>query len=1014
MTATRLPDLEVPAGRRLDLAALEARLRERVDGEVRFDDGSRATYATDASNYRQVPIAVVVPRSLDAGTEALRVCAEFGAPVLSRGGGTSLAGECCNVAVVIDWSKYCRAVESIDPEARTAVVQAGTVLDAINAAAGEHDLMVGPKPATHGHCTIGGMIGNNSCGATAQAYGKTVDILRRLEIVCPDGHRLWVGPGDEIAADDPDARACGERMREGLVAIATEYADDIHARFVDIPRRVSGYNLDDLLPDRRVDLAKALSGSESTLVTVLRAEIELVPTVPEQDFVAIGFPDVFAAADAVPLVAHSEPILLEAIDSTLVDHEKSKHLDPKGLRELPEGGAWLLVQLGGADRREVDRRTRTLLASLEKLDDPPSSTVIRDPADQEAILAVREDALGATAWVIGEHATWPGWEDAAVPPDRLGDYLRDFRDLLEEFGLASASLYGHFGHGCVHTRIPFDLSTLRGVAAYRRFVERAAHLVVDYGGSLSGEHGDGQARGELLPIMFGPRVMEAFRRVKTLIDPENRMNPGKVVDPLPLDAELRLGADYAPPLVEGQQFAYPEDRGEFANAAVRCVGVGKCRNHSGGVMCPSYRATGEEEHSTRGRARLLFEMMNGPAKGGPIEDVWRSDEVRDALDLCLACKGCRSDCPVDVDMATYKAEFLSHHYEGRLRPANHYSMGWLPFWLRLARFAPRRLLDRIGHWAPVAALAKRVGGIEPDRVIPHLAPETYHRWMSRRRSGSSALRGDVVLWPDSFNESLTPGVARAAVEVLEDAGYRVLVPDAGLCCGLTWVTTGQLDHAKRELRRTAAALRPFVDRGIPVVGLEPSCTAVFRVDGPELLADDEDVHALAGATKTLAELLESTTGWNPPRVEADAVVQPHCHQYSVLGFDAERSLMERAGIRVTEVGGCCGLAGNYGFEAGHLDVSVAAAETEILPAVRAAGDDAVVLADGFSCRTQVEQAGGERRPVHLAELLAAAIRGESEWGDRVENRIADRPAPLEAIPEHRRGVVPWVRAEAGS
>ena len=986
----------------LPVGALERVLIDRVDGEVRFDAGTRAIYATDASNYRQTPIGVVVPRSIDAAVEAVAVCAEFGAPILSRGGGTSLAGECCNTAVVIDWSKYCHRIEWIDAERRRAMVQPGVVLDQLNRAVAPRGLQFGSKPATHGHCTIGGMVGNNSCGASAQAYGKTADNVVRLEVLCYDGTRFWVGEGE-----DPDAATGREReIRQGLVGLALEYGDEIRARFPDIPRRVSGYSLDELLPERGADLAKALCGSESTLVTVLRAEVTLVPLVPERAFVLIGYDSIADAADAVPDIVRHDPLILEGMDGRLIEHERRKGRHEAGLKLLPEGESWLLVQLGGDDREAADRRAEDLVHDLG-LTGSERVAVLDAPEEQRRITAVREDALGATARVPGEHAAWPGWEDAAVPPERLGDYLRDFARLLDAFGYGRASIYGHFGHGCVHARIPFDLTTERGVADYRRFVERAAHLVVDYGGSLSGEHGDGQARGALLPIMFGDRIMEAFRRTKTLFDPLGTMNPGKVVDADPVDAHLRLGAGYTPLTVHRQMFAYPEDGGMFANAAARCVGVGACRDHTGGVMCPSYRAIGEEEHSTRGRARMLFEMM----KGETIDDGWRSEAVRDALDLCFSCKGCRADCPVGVDMATYKAEFLSHHYRGRVRPMAHYTMGWLPLWARLARIAPVAI-NAVTHSQRLHGAVARLAGLEPDRPIPAFAGERFVSWYRRRGPRGSGARGEVLLWPDTFTDNLHPGVARAAVEVIEDAGYRVVVPSGALCCGLTWISTGQLGVARRVLARTARRLRPWLDRGVPVIGLEPSCTTVFRVDGPELLPRDDDVRLLADRTRTFAELLDGTDGWRPPAVGGDAVVQPHCHQGSVLGFSADERILEAAGIDATIVGGCCGLAGNFGFEPGHLEISVAASETELMPAVRAADERAAVLADGFSCRTQIEHSGCGRQAMHLAELLAAGLRGPSSAA-RPEDGILQRPGRPQSLPAARRGTRPFVRDAEG-
>lgn len=976
------------------LRDLERDLAARVDGEVRFDPGSRGAYSTDGSNYRQVPLGVVVPRTIDAAVEAIAVCREHGAPITSRGGGTSLAGQTCNTAVVIDWSKYCHRLLSVDTEARTCVVEPGIVLDVLNRLLAGTGLMFGPRPSTHSQCTLGGMIGNNSCGSTAQAYGKTADNVARLEILTYDGQRMWVGPTgprefDRILAEGgPRARLYRE-LRE----IADDHAEDIRRRFPDIPRRVSGYNLDQLLPEAGFDLARALVGSEGTLVTVLRAELRLVPAPAAECLVLLGYHDIAVAADGILRIAGHGPLQLEGVDDKLVDFERRKHMHPEALERLPEGGGWLMVSFGGGSQEEADRRARAMLEDLRGSEHEPHIAFFDDQKIEKALWEVRESGLGATARVPGMPETWEGWEDSAVPPERLGGYLRDLRRLFGEFGYGDASLYGHFGQGCVHTRIPFDLVTADGVAAFRRFLGRASDLVLSYGGSLSGEHGDGQARGALLPKMFGPDVMRAFARVKTVFDPGDRMNPGKIVAPYGVDENLRLGPQWTPadPPVT---FGYPDDEGSFQRAVMRCVGVGQCRRHAEGVMCPSYRATGEEEHSTRGRARLLFEMLDGHADSA-VRDGWRSAAVHDALDLCLACKGCRHDCPMQVDMATYKAEFLSHHYARRIRPMDHYAMGWLPVWARLATLAPG-VVNALAHAPALAPLAKRLAGIEPARPVPDFASVRFRDWYRRRGPRGDGARGPVVLWPDTFTDNFHPHIGRAAVEVLESAGYRVLLPPRTLCCGLTWISTGQLGVARRMLRRTVRTLAPALRRGIPVVGLEPSCTAVFRADAPELFAHDRDFARLREQTRTLAELLSETGGWDPPRIDRDAVAQPHCHHHSVLGYDTDRALLDRAGVRLETVGGCCGLAGNFGFTSGHLEVSMACAEHEILPAVRAAGAGTLVLADGFSCRTQIEQAGTGRRAVHLAEVLAAALRG-TPLGEYPEARVVRRPGPARVL-----------------
>jgi FAD/FMN-containing dehydrogenase/Fe-S oxidoreductase len=961
-----------------DTGKLRAALEAQVDGEVRFDAGSRAAYAHDGSNYRQVPIGVVVPRTVDAAVAAIAACREAGAPVLSRGGGTSLAGQCCNEAVVIDWTKYCHHLVSVDPAARTAVIEPGAALDKVNDGLKAHGLMVGPRPSTHVSCTIGGMIGNNSCGSTAQAYGKMADSVRRLEILTYDGLRTWVGE----TSDEELARVIAAGGRKAalylrLQQIRDTYLGQIRTGYPKIPRRVSGYNLDYLLPEKGFHVARALVGSESTLVTVLHAEIGLVDIPRCRSLVVLGYPDIAEAADLVPLVVRHDPLAVEGLDDTLISLEREEHLAGDALDKLPEGSGWLMIQFGGDSKEEVEAQARALIKEAQSDGEHPRPHVayLEDPAVEDKLWNVREAGLGATAYPPGKHETHEGWEDAAVPPERLGDYLRDFRDLLRRYDYEPASLYGHFGHGCVHTRIPFELRTPDGIAKYRSFVENAADLVVSYGGSLSGEHGDGQSRGELLPKMFGPELMRAFSELKAVFDPRNKMNPGKVVRSYRLDENLTLRGWF--PREPKTFFHYAQDNWRFSSAASRCVGVGKCRGDEGGVMCPSYRVTREEEHSTRGRSRLLMEMVRGEV----ITGGWHSTEVRDALDLCLACKGCRKDCPVDVDMATYKAEFLAHHYRGRPRPASHYSMGWLPVAALLAARGPG-LVNAAARAPLVSRLLKLAGGIDARRELPRFARERFSRWYARNRPPQSGQ--PVILWPDTFTNNFHPDVGRAAVAVLADAGFAVRVPAKPLCCGLTWISTGQLGVAKRVLNRTISALRPSLLAGQRVVVLEPSCAAVFRSDAAELLASD-DADLLARQTVTLAELLTEAR-WRPApgHNKRKAIAQVHCHQHAIMGFGKDAGLLKACGVDVDVLdAGCCGLAGNFGFERGHYDVSVACAEHGLWPAVREAGPGTAVLADGFSCRTQIEAGHLGREGIHLAQLLAGML---GEDGDSRDGR----------------------------
>ena len=981
--------LPTPTARRAapaeDFSDLQTALRRAVRGDVRFDAGSRAAYSTDASNYRQVPIAVVCPLDVDDAVAAVQVCHEHDVPVVSRGGGTSLGGQCCNVAVVLDWTKHIYGVESVDPEARTAVILPGTALDDANASLAQYGLVIGPKPATHSHCTIGGMVGNNSCGATAQWSGSTAANVERLEVLTYDGVRMWVGATsdeqyEQIQAAGGRKAAIYRELRE----LRDRYAAQIDTRFPDIPRRISGYNLPELRDDHGFQVARALVGTESTCVTVLRVELKLMQQPKKQITVILGYPDIAAAGDAAHRVARHPALQIEGLDDKLLLYEREERRPTDVLKALPEGHAWLMVELGADTDEEAHQAAQRLIDDVGD----HNAVIMDDPDQRKRLIKVREAALATTARTPNGPDAWPGWEDSAVAPEELGDYLREFGSLLEEYGYGATSLYGHFGHGCVHCSIPFDLTSAPGIAKYREFVRRAAHLCVAHRGSLSGEHGDGQARGELLGIMYGETVVRAFEEFKAIFDPGNRMNPGKVVHPNPLDTDLRLGADYAPaqPVTH---FDYHDDSHAFSRAALRCAGVGECRRShpDGGVMCPSYQVTREEEHSTRGRARLLFEMVNG----GVIEDGWRSVAVRDSLDLCLACKGCKNDCPVQVDMATYKAEFLSHHYAGRLRPRDHYSLGWLPVAAQVAALAPdlANLIARV-------PTAKRLAGVDPQRRVPRFAPARIDRWLRRRRPRVPGTRGRVLLFPDSFSTAFEPGIVAAAVGVLEAAGFAVVVPPKTVCCGLTWISTGQLGVAMRVLRRTVDVLAPFVRAGLPVVGLEPSCTAVFRSDLGELFGRDQDADRLARQTTTLAELLTSRAPDFTPSVVAEdgqavkAIVQRHCHHHAILGTDADRALMDSVGLHAEDLdSGCCGLAGNFGMTAEHRDVSLACAEQALLPAVRAADPATLILADGFSCRTQIEGAGTGRRAVHLAEVLNAAVKGV-RLGARPEERLAQR------------------------
>ena len=944
---------------------LVGELRAAVRGEVDASTRRRAEYSTDASNYRVVPQVVVFPRDVDDVLAALDVTRAAGVPLTSRGAGTSVAGNAIGPGVVLDFSRHVNRIVSLDPETGTATVEPGVIMAALQAAAAPHGLRFGPDPSTWTRATLGGMIGNDACGPHAVAYGRTSANVLALDVVDGTGRRFTAGAGSLDAVPGLD-----ELVRTHLATIRTELG-----RF---GRQVSGYQLEHLLPEHGDDLAKALVGTEGTVVTVLGATVRLVPLAAAPVLVVLGYPDMATAADAVPALLGHRPLAVEGMDARLVDVvRRARGAD--AVPSLPDGGGWLFVEVGGATVDEATATARALAA------DAGTRAVRVYPPGPEAtrLWAVRADGAGLAGRTHGNEQAWPGFEDSAVPPERLGAYLRSLEALMADHHVDGMA-YGHFGDGCVHLRL--DLPLERDGSALRSFMEDAAHLVASHGGSLSGEHGDGRARSELLSVMYPQRVLDLFAAFKDLLDPEDLLNPGVLVQPRPLDADLRRPAAH---FLGTQGFAFTEDHGDLTTAVHRCVGVGKCRaddSAAGGFMCPSYLATHDEKDATRGRARVLQELANGTL----VSAGWGAPEVRESLDLCLACKACSSDCPAGVDMARYKSEVLHRTHKGRLRPASHYALGWLPRWTRLVTTVPgvSSLANAVLSVRPLARLVLRAGGMDPRRRMVRFARRPFRSWArahdevtvaARPAVAASSARPPVLLWTDSFSDSLAPDVPVAAVRVLRAAGYEVLVPDHDACCGLTWITTGQLDGAKDRLRHLLEVLGPFAVNGIPIVGLEPSCTAVLRSDLLDLLPDDPRAAAVAGATHTLAELLTAPVPlgpgdrWTPPDLsDVTAVVQPHCHHHAVMGFGPDRALLAKAGASFSTLAGCCGLAGSFGMEKGHYDVSVAVAEHALLPALRGAAPGDVYLADGYSCRTQADHLAGVQG-VHLAQLLAAHL-----------------------------------------
>ncbi|HET8666625.1 MAG TPA: FAD-binding and (Fe-S)-binding domain-containing protein [Terriglobales bacterium] len=991
--------------------ALEKELRRNVEGEVRFDPGSKAMYAVDASNYRQVPIGVVIPKTKEDVIATVAAARKFGAPILARGGGTSLAGECCNTAIVMDFTKYMHGVLEVDTHERWARVLPGTICDDLrfNREVVAKKLTWGPDPATHNHCTFGGMLGNNSCGAHAQMSGRADNNLEELDVLLYDGTRMTLGWMNDLELEEA-IRQGGRvgNLYRNLKSLRDHYSGLVEKNYPKIPRRVSGYNLDQLVPNEhgRFNVARSVVGSECTLVNILEARVKLIDGRPERVIVMLGYPDIYQAGDHIMDILPYQPVALEGIDDKLVHNVRVKggpHV--KYLPLLPDGGGWLLVEFGADRQEEAIETAHRFMDDLKKAPNAPVVKLYVDQEDREHIWTVRESGLGATAFVPGQPSTWPGWEDSACPPDKVGPYLRDLRALYDKYDYHPA-LYGHFGQGCIHCRVDFDLTSTEGIKHWRAFMEEATDLCVKYGGSLSGEHGDGQARGEFLYKMFGEDLIQAFREFKSIWDPDWKMNPGKVIDPYRIDENLRLGADYAP-WDPPTHFKFPQDHGSFAFAALRCVGIGKCRRTEGkkaedDTMCPSFMVTREERHTTRGRAHHLWEMLQGQV----ITEGWRDDAVKESLDLCLSCKGCKGDCPVNVDMATYKAEFLSHYWAGRLRPRYAYAFGMIDKWARLASIAPG-FANLFTQLPGLSAVAKLAAGMPQQRIIPAFAAETFKSWWAKRGPRNRGGRR-VMLWADTFNNYFFPETARAAVDVLEHAGCEVVVPMGHLCCGRPLYDYGFLDTARSYLNNVVNALQSEIEAGTPMVALEPSCCSVFRDELHGMMPQDKLANKLVSQTFTLAEFLGSkANGYTPPKLKRKAVVQGHCHHKAIMRMDSEKSLMEKMGLdyKLLE-SGCCGMAGSFGYEKDKYPVSIACGERAMLPAVRKAGLSTIIMADGFSCKEQISQETN-RNGLHLAEVIQLALRdGEhGPVGIYPENHVIDQRVKSQKHSMLRAGIV---------
>ena len=952
---------------------LSVELTDALGDAVHFDTAHQAVYASEASNYRQIPIGVVTPKNTEQFVQGIAICHRNKAPILMRGGGTSMNGQTVNHAVVFDISKYCNHILDLDPVAGTALVEPGVICDSLRDAAEVYGLTFAPDPSTHSRCTLGGMVANNSCGAHSVMAGKTLENTEALEILTYDGARFWVGPTSDEELET--IIAAGGRQGEiyqALRDLRDRYADLIRARFPNIKRRVSGYNLDQLLPENGFNVARALVGTEGTCALTLNAKVRLVKSPAQRVVLVLGFEDIYVAGDAVPEYQQFNPIAIEGLDYKIIRGLQERNLAKAEIDLLPKGNAWVVVEFGADTIEDAISQAEKAqnYFKIRTMGPQPSTWLVPDPQLQKRIWSIRENGASATHLSIDPNSPDPvvGWEDAAVDPSRLGDYLRAFQKLVDSYGYET-SLYGHFGDGCVHARITFNLRTVEGVATFRSFIRDAATLVVEFGGSLTGEHGDGQARAEFLPIMFGEELMEGLREFKRIWDPENKLNPGKIINPYRVDENLRMGPEYKVVNIKTRLNFLSQEGNGFQRAIERCVGMGKCRSEKGGTMCPSYRATKEERFSTRGRSRLFWEMVQGEV----IKDGWQSQEVKEALDNCLACKGCKSDCPAHVDMASYKAEFLSHYHEQNTRPRQALTMGRIGDWAPIAS-RMSWLMNGIMQTPILSSLAKYIGGIAQERELPRFSSTPFRRSFDAKKSSNTSQK-KVILWVDTFCEHFHPEVAHAAVKVLAHAGFQATLPSSPLCCGRPLYDFGYLDLAKQKLEKILDSLGDQIGdiegESIALVGLEPGCMSVFKDELLKFFPDDPRAKLLSSQSYLLGDFLHQH-GYVPPTLDCDVLVHSHCHQKALFGTKGDVALLSALGAKADFIdSGCCGMAGSFGFNPEHIETSKAVGELVLLPAVRQANKETIILTNGFSCREQIEQETG-RKVMHLAELLLKA------------------------------------------
>lgn len=953
------------------LSKFSTTLAMAIAGDCDFSAAGVALYTSDASNYRQIPLGVVYPKNSDDVKITTNLCREQALPVLMRGGGTSQNGQCVNEAVILDCSRYMTRVLSINEDDRTALVEPGIVCDALKAEAERVGLTFGPDPATHSRCTLGGMIGNNSCGPHSMLAGKTVENVVALEVLTSEGDQFWVGPTTEdelesiIAKGDRQAAIYAE-----LKAIRNEYAEEIRARYPNIKRRVSGYNLDQLLPENGFNVARALVGSEGTCISILQARVSLIENPLHKRLVVLGFKDIYTAGDSVPELMPFKPIAMEGLDWNIIGGLNDRNLKQQEVALLPEGRAWLLVELSASSEGALDEHCNSFVYAMKDSLLVQSVIQITNPNDVTAIWSIREQGASATSMSLNPADSDPivGWEDTAVDPLQLGNYLREFQALVDRFGYTT-SLYGHFGDGCIHARITFDTRTKEGIVHWRNFSQDIAKLVVKFGGSLSGEHGDGQAKAEFLPIMFGENLMNAFRRFKAAWDPQGRMNPGKLIDAYKMDDNLRFGPDYARPLIN-TTLQFVQDVGGFARSSERCIGMGKCRAQTG-AMCPSYQASGEERYSTRGRAHLLHELVRGEV----LVDGWQNTDIADSLEHCLSCKACKHECPTQVDIAAYKAEFMAAHYQHKRRPLHHYALGFIGSTLpKVGKLAP---LINFSQQGLLGGIVKKLLGFSQGKSLPLLEKQSFSAWTRQHAARhdqhfswfGSTEHPVVVLWSDSVNAHYRVAVLKSAIAVLNKCGYQVAIAKSFFCCGRPLYEYGFLEQARSQLQQILDNFHPHLPVNSSIVVLEPSCLSVFKDELKKLYPDDRNASDLSERAMTLSAFLSGKIT-APKRILNKGILHLHCHDKSQGGPNHERDWMQLCFESLEEPeAGCCGMAGSFGMREKTRHLGQTLFSRHLKPSIDSSDPDTVIVANGFSCHEQITDYGKQRilHPVQVLE-----------------------------------------------